>query len=96
MKTILLFTISTAFTTVLFCQISTNELVTNYAFNNGNTNDEAGRNLGIVSGTVLNEDRSGKTNMAYIFQYVNQAQIMIPNHADIHFSHTSDFTVAFE
>lgn len=42
MKRILLFTILTTITTTSFGQITTDGLIANYTFNNGNANDEAG------------------------------------------------------
>lgn len=95
MKRILLFTILTSFTATSFGQITTDGLVANYTFNNANANDEAGTNHGTVSGATLTQDRFGNANMAYSFHHDNQAQIIIPNHNDINFSNSSDFTIAF-
>ena len=95
MKKILLLTILTLTTASSFGQITTDGLVANYTFNNGNANDEAGTNHGTVSGAVLTQDRFGNTNMAYSFHQDNQAQIIIPNDAAINFTNSSNFTIAF-
>ncbi len=55
------------FTSFLSQSQVTSGLVANYSFNNGNANDEAGTNNGIVNGATLTADRFGNANKAYSF-----------------------------
>lgn len=60
--------VTTAIFTSFFVQSQvTTGLVANYSFNNGNANDEAGANNGVVNGAILTADRFGNANKAYSF-----------------------------
>lgn len=73
----------------------TNGLVAKYSFNNGNANDEAGTNNGIVNGATLTADRFGNANKAYYFNALNQNSILIPNNTAIDFTNSGDFSITF-
>lgn len=73
----------------------TNGLVAKYSFNNGNADDEAGSNNGIINGATLTTDRFGCPNKAFSFNAPNSDLITIPNNPAIDFTNTDDFSIAF-
>ncbi|MFN4082153.1 MAG: LamG-like jellyroll fold domain-containing protein [Bacteroidia bacterium] len=74
MKKILL-TVAAGLT--MFSAVAQTKPVANWTFNNGNANDEAGSNNGVVNGATLTTDRFGNANKAYNF--VNGQSIAIPH-----------------
>lgn len=62
-------------------QIPTNGLVAKYSFNNGNANDEAGTNNGVVNNALPTADRFNNSNKAFIFDGTDATYIAIPNNA---------------